>query len=571
MFAYNAVSKGLKRNLRLELLESRQLLAASALSQVGSGSVIDAGHDSDELVFAEFVGSSASDPPPLSHHHAAPGGGKTDPPSGSPGGLSASLNNGVLTIHGSTGADTVLVRQSSAKISVSGVSGSWASNKVKSIVINLNDGNDHVSLDSLANGGSQVLKTKITIHSGGGDETVRLADGHDVAFSGAGHALVVAADGSVTLDGQPVTWDPPAPDPDPEPDPPSSGWFSTYLKDEALRTLGSSYYVDGLIDRVEIIAMLLSAQDNGAVDADELADLQLVAGNQTLFGSAEHVWKLTSYLVMGNAANAKYLGQTLGNLYVGATDAHLGNLVNKWFLGLDRPTTSYAYVQAAGTLFVNGASYSDIDQGALNNCAFMAALAETALRTPDVINNMFIVNGDGTYTVRFFRSGVAEYVTVDSYLPVNSYGNFVYALGGKSASNAGNELWVALAEKGFAQVGALTGFNRQNSYSSIEFLYAYTTLSQISGQSTVGIAYTSTSSSFTTLANAYNSGELICLISYASPPTSGIVSNHAYAVVGFDAVAGTVTLFNPWGSSYGLVTLSWSQVQANFSYFDRTV
>ena len=41
-----------------------------------------------------------------------------------------------------------------------------------------------------------------------------------------------------------------------------------------------------------------------------------------------------SYLVSGNAANAKYLGQTLGDLYVVAMSTHLGNLVNKWFLGL---------------------------------------------------------------------------------------------------------------------------------------------------------------------------------------------------------------------------------------------
>ena len=117
----------------------------------------------------------------------------------------------------------------------------------------------------------------------------------------------------------------------------------------------------------------------------------------------------------------------------------------------------------------------------------------------------------------------------------------------------------------------LTGFNRQNSYSSIEFLYAFTTLSQISGQSTIGLTSASGTTGLTTFASAYNGGELICLISYASPPTSGIVANHAYAVVGFDSTTNTVTLFNPWGSNYGPLTLAWSQVQANFAYFDRTV
>jgi hypothetical protein len=52
---------------------------------------------------------------------------------------------------------------------------------------------------------------------------------------------------------------------------------------------------------------------------------------------------------------------------------------------------------------------------------------------------------------------------------------------------------------------------------------------------------------------------------------SGIVGSHAYAVVGYNANNQTVTLFNPWGIEYGLVTMTWAQIQQNFSYFDRTV
>ena len=241
--------------------------------------------------------------------------------------------------------------------------------------------------------------------------------------------------------------------------------------------------------------------------------------------------------------------------------------MNKWFVGLDRPTASYGYTLAAGTLFVNGASYADIDQGGLADCGFMAGLAETALRNPSTIGSMFVVNGDGTYTVRFYSSGAAQYVTVDSYLPTSG-GVFKYALGGKSASNAGNELWVALAEKAYAQFFETVGY--ANAYSSIAYQYAYTTMAHITGQATVGVTATSGATSLTTFTTAWNAGKMICLITYASPPTSGIVGNHAYAVVGYDAATQTVTLFNPWGSNYGLTTLTWSQVQANFSYFDRT-
>ena len=64
----------------------------------------------------------------------------------------------MLTITGTNGNDNISFKQSSGKISIVGVSGSWSASKVKSIVVNLQDGNDNVSLDSLANGGNQPLK-----------------------------------------------------------------------------------------------------------------------------------------------------------------------------------------------------------------------------------------------------------------------------------------------------------------------------------------------------------------------------------------------------------------------------
>jgi hypothetical protein len=107
-----------------------------------------------------------------------------------------------------------------------------------------------------------------------------------------------------------------------------------------------------------------------------------------------------------------------------------------------------------------------------------------------------------------------------------------------------------------------------NTYSSVEFQYAYTTLGNITGQSTVAFTYTTNGSALSNFATAYNAGKEICLISYSSPPT--VVGNHCYTVVGFDPTTDSVTVFNPWGIESGLLTLSWSQVQANFMYFDRT-
>ena len=53
---------------------------------------------------------------------------------------------------------------------------------------------------------------------------------------------------------------------------------------------------------------------------------------------------------------------------------------------------------------------------------------------------MFITNGDGTYTVKFYGPMGADYVTVDSYLPTNTYGQLIYATRGAVYNGANNEL-----------------------------------------------------------------------------------------------------------------------------------
>ena len=85
---------------------------------------------------------------------------------------------------------------------------------------------------------------------------------------------------------------------------------------------------------------------------------------------------------------------------------------------------------------------------------------------------MFVDNGDGTYTVRFYGgsygayynadgsigegfangTGIADYVTVDRMLPSTSSGVFAYSNYGASLTNPNNVLWIALAEKAYAHV-----------------------------------------------------------------------------------------------------------------------
>lgn len=356
----------------------------------------------------------------------------------------------------------------------------------------------------------------------------------------------------------------------------SLNWFDANIHDAALRTLGHNLYLDGLIDRADMLAIFSDVQDGGAVDTVELADLQAITNNSSLFGTSQYVDALSTYVVFGNTANAHYQGQALGNLAAGSSASQLQQLVNKWFLGLDRPATSSTYAPVSGSLFVDGPSYRDINQGGVGDCYILAALAETALKSPATITDMFIANGDGTYTVKFYNGAEAEYITVDSDLPIDATGHLFYAGRGKLYNDPANELWVSLAEKAYAQINEMGWLrtylmgNGQNTYAAIDGGYFYTAVGQTTGRATVAFTTTLVATNFSTFVDAYNQGALIGFTTMKSPPNPAVVSNHVYAVLSYDAATQTITLFNPWGIQVDPLVMSWSEIQANFSYFDRT-
>ncbi|MBW4511829.1 MAG: hypothetical protein KME64_35805 [Scytonematopsis contorta HA4267-MV1] len=76
----------------------------------------------------------------------------------------------------------------------------------------------------------------------------------------------------------------------------------------------------------------------------------------------------------------------------------------------------------------------------------IVSLGTVAQQKPRYIQEMFIDNGDDTYTVRFLNNGVADYVTVDRFLPADASGKLVYARKGDFVNNPSNELWVALGK-----------------------------------------------------------------------------------------------------------------------------
>jgi hypothetical protein len=360
---------------------------------------------------------------------------------------------------------------------------------------------------------------------------------------------------------------------------PTSDWFSENLKDSGIRTLTQTLAADGKLSRDEVISIFRNAKDGSVVDANELKDLRTIVTNANLLGMQDYVRVLSYKIAYSDVANQTYQGKALGNLSAGSTAAHLENLIGKWFLGTDRPIaksadgkTTYTYRQANGSLFKDGATYADVIQGDVGNCYFLAGLAEAALHSPSTIESMFIDNGDNTYTVSFFKNGVADYVTIDEFLPTDASKRFVYASTGNLVSSASNELWVALAEKAYAQLNesGWIGQNNTNSYQGIEGGWDGYALNHITGVNTGYYNFFDLNS----MVGYFQSGNWMSVSSKVTGVASTIVPNHSYVVTNYNASSQKFTLFNPWGINGatdnqgvfkpGTIEVSYSQLLANF-------
>jgi hypothetical protein len=188
---------------------------------------------------------------------------------------------------------------------------------------------------------------------------------------------------------------------------------------------------------------------------------------------------------------------------------------------------------------------------------------------------MFTSNGNGTYGVRFYVNGKADYVTVNSSL----------ADGGSIFNNGGSDIWASLAEKAYAQLqagGVVTGnsINYGNSWSTIgnggapemaleeiTGASAITDFVGASGGSWSKVVYNSsfgvtgyttgnsTSSVLSILAGDLAAGDDVILSSYTNAKDASgkttLVADHAMSVYGYDSKTGMLEVRNPWGTEAG--------------------
>ena len=359
------------------------------------------------------------------------------------------------------------------------------------------------------------------------------------------------------------------------------------LQDSALASLVSSLDADGSISRLDMIKILQTVDAKGA-HAVDFSDLKKIVNEAAVLDMPSYVQVLASDVINGNVANATFQGAPMGNLAVGSSAAQLTNLINKWFYGADLPALcdkTLVYKSTAGSLFPHTPSHTDEYQGEMGDCYLITALGTLADSNPAAIENMIINNGDGTYTVRFYtgpygtiynysdgsisagfsnNAGVADYVTVNSMLPVNSQGKLALADAGASYTNAANALWIPLIEKAYAQWDQTGNEGRTgvNAYQDIQGGWMATVDAQVLGHNGTDYFLTgTTATSEQTAIKALAAKEAVTIgtSSFSGTPC-GLYANHAYAIIGYTASTDTFTLYNPWGFDQPS-QVKWSQLQ----------
>jgi hypothetical protein len=361
------------------------------------------------------------------------------------------------------------------------------------------------------------------------------------------------------------------------------------LQDPSLLALTSNLFArDGQINRADMIEILQSVVAEGSVvSATDVSDLQTIVSDASALHMPGYVQTLASDVVDGNTANAQYQGQSLGNLLAGDAASNLTELVDKWFLGMDHPAPGtfgadqgdpYDHlVSCAGSLFsANGPQYTDVRQGDLGDCYFVSALGSIARVSAADIEHMFIDNGDGTWTIRFYKEsdGTPDYVTVDRVLPANSSGNLMYSDAGDSPTASSNILWTALAEKAYAQWNETgnEGRNGNNDYASISGGSPGDVDAQALGRASTdygpgdgGWSLTGSDKQALISALASNMAVAGCTIDTPAPSTK-LAGWHCYNIISYDSSSDTFTLFNPWNTDQPN-PLTWADVEANMNGF----
>jgi calpain family cysteine protease len=222
--------------------------------------------------------------------------------------------------------------------------------------------------------------------------------------------------------------------------------------------------------------------------------------------------------------------------------------------------------------------YETSDQGVDGDCYFLSAMTAITTKSPDKIVDMFIDNGDDTWTVQFFNKNKPCFVTIDKMLPVDGQDEFVFTGDTERYDNPQNVLWAALVEKAycqFAEFGYLdTDGPKTNSYAALDEGFPNLAMGNILSTKVPAMAKIGPKTS-NAMATAFGNDRPVVLVTVETPPSAQIVSDHVYAMLGYNATTQKFELFNPWGivnnntGKPGLLHLTFAEISQNFGYWGR--
>ena len=382
--------------------------------------------------------------------------------------------------------------------------------------------------------------------------------------------------------------------------------WSANINSDRIRDLLPDALSDNVFSYSDMLNIFQASAYEG-FSSSELDDLQYIF-SQDVFEN-DYVKTITQNIIFPNEGNRYWWGGvkeasdivTLGDVGAGTTEVQANLYIDKWFLGKDLPmpisggdtanpaatSGKYDYGTLTGPLFSDGITEFDVNQGSAGTCYLIASMESIAAIDPSIIEQAFIVNPNGTYGVKFYFDGEPVYTTVNTDIPVNSWGDINYA--GNPNDDLSGEAWVSLMEKAYVQANAQVNLKYsyewsdewtaeyRNSYQFMEGGLAYT-LGQITGDTYDLYSYGNWSwpGDYKTLTNEWDPSkikqELITALEEGGIGWLGswgasfrlddqvftyerggakreLIAGHAHALHGYDAETDTFLISNPWSQS----------------------
>ncbi|ELP91336.1 calpain, putative [Entamoeba invadens IP1] len=191
-------------------------------------------------------------------------------------------------------------------------------------------------------------------------------------------------------------------------------------------------------------------------------------------------------------------------------------------------------------LYEGGIEATDIQQGMLGDCYFLASLASLA-EFPKRIERLIRSLGNCKYEVTYYYMGKKQVIEIDDLIPCSEKKPIF-------SHNNGNELWVILLEKAYAKV--------VGNYGLIEGGIPFLSLSDLTGMPVKRITTKNIDPEKLFKKIASYDKKKYCMVANVPDVPGvdlekewGLVENHAYTVIGAYQTGGQklLKIRNPWG------------------------